>query len=145
MCCCGVVVGFEIPKAEFERLALEKLDDAELLLANRRWSNAYYLVGYAVELAFKACISKGFRAETFPDKDIVNSAYTHSLGKLAEQAQLKLLLEAERPAVRANWAMTLNWVPESRYKSYVENDASSLFNAVSDPADGVFPWIRVHW
>lgn len=91
------------------------------------------------------CISKGFKAETLPDKEVVTSAYTHSLANLAQQAKLRLLLEAERPAVRANWAITLKWVPESRYKSYAEKDAVSLFNAVSDQVDGVFHWIRVHW
>lgn len=44
-------MGFEVTKRQFELLAVEKLTDAELLLENRRWSNAYYLVGYAVELA----------------------------------------------------------------------------------------------
>jgi hypothetical protein len=49
-------------------LAQAKLDDAILLFDNKRYSNAYYLAGYAIELALKACIAKQFVADTIPDK-----------------------------------------------------------------------------
>jgi hypothetical protein len=54
-----------------QRLAKERVAEAKILLAARKWSGAYYLVGYAVEFALKACIAKRVKAEDFPDKDLV--------------------------------------------------------------------------
>ncbi len=48
-------------------LAAAKCEDATLLLAHARFSSAYYLAGYALELALKACIAKQFAAEVIPD------------------------------------------------------------------------------
>jgi hypothetical protein len=45
-------------RAELQRLAKERISDAKVLLAARHWSAAYYLAGYAVECALKACIAK---------------------------------------------------------------------------------------
>lgn len=138
-------MGFEITKAEFQELARNKLADAELLLREQRWSSAYYLSGYAVELAFKACITKVFKAETLPDNDVVVATYTHSLGKLAEQAGLKAAIEQERLAFRVHWAIAQVWVPESRYKMFDEVTATAIVAAVSDTNNGVLPWISAHW
>jgi HEPN domain-containing protein len=43
---------------DLQKLAEDRLLDAEALLAAGRWSAAYYLAGYAVECAIKACIAK---------------------------------------------------------------------------------------
>lgn len=138
-------MGFDITKKEFEALAIEKLADAELLLKEKRWSSAYYLSGYAVECAFKVCITKAFKAETLPDKNFVNSTYNHDLKKLAEQAKLQGLINAASPALKLNWTLANVWVPEARYKSYTEATATEIFQAISDKADGVFEWIKAHW
>ena len=74
-------MGSEVAKGELETLAQEKLDDAAALIADGRWTNGYYLAGYAVELALKACIAKSFKAITLPDKDLVNATYSHNLRK----------------------------------------------------------------
>ena len=44
-------------RADFQRLADVRIDEAGVLLAAGRWSGAYYLAGYAVECALKACIA----------------------------------------------------------------------------------------
>lgn len=57
-------------RAELKQLSMDRVGDAEILLANGRWAAAYYLLGYAVETALKACILK-FVEETgviFSDK-----------------------------------------------------------------------------
>lgn len=138
-------MAFDIEKRSFEVLGQEKLADAELLLANQRWTNAYYLSGYAVEFALKACIAKLFRSDVLPDKDTVISAYTHSLGKLAGQAQLKRALETGPRTLQINWSLVNAWTPDSRYRLASEKDATDMFTAVSEKQNGVFQWIKAHW
>ncbi len=45
-------------RSDFRRLTEERVADAEILLANGRFNCAYYVAGYAVECALKACIAK---------------------------------------------------------------------------------------
>lgn len=138
-------MGFEVSRTEFQTLALEKLSDATHLFENRRWSNAYYLAGYAVELALKACIAKSFKAETLPDLKFVKDTYVHALGKLVDQAGLKWDLEGAAEQVRVNWAIINKWQPEARYKAYSEDAATNILKAISDAEQGVMPWIRARW
>src|SRR6185436_11049822 len=60
------------------RLAEERLAEATELLKTRHWSGAYYLAGYAAELALKAVIAGQFVAGAIPDKRLVNAVYTHN-------------------------------------------------------------------
>jgi HEPN domain-containing protein len=55
-------------RSELQTRAQAKLDDAILLLQHGRYTNAYYIAGYAVELGLKACIAAQIDAETIPDK-----------------------------------------------------------------------------
>jgi len=77
-----------LTKADLEALAETRLKDAILLLQAGRSSSAYYLAGYAVELALKACVAKAFQPNAIPDKAFVNEIYTHSLEKLLSTAGL---------------------------------------------------------
>ena len=43
-------------RSELQRLSNERIEDAQALLAASRWAGAYYLAGYAVECALKACV-----------------------------------------------------------------------------------------
>lgn len=45
-----------LAKNDLEKLAQIRLEDSLFLLQAGRASSAYYLAGYAVELALKACI-----------------------------------------------------------------------------------------
>jgi len=45
-----------VTKAEWQRIAEERVHDSAALLSTRRWSAAYYLAGYAVECGLKACV-----------------------------------------------------------------------------------------
>ncbi|HEY6348036.1 MAG TPA: HEPN domain-containing protein [Candidatus Angelobacter sp.] len=57
-------------RIDLQNLAEERLQDAEVLLANGRYSAAHYIVGYVVECALKACIAKLTRVEDFYDKTL---------------------------------------------------------------------------
>jgi HEPN domain-containing protein len=141
-------VGSEVAKAELEALAQEKLDDAAALVANSRWSNGYYLAGYAVELALKACIAKAFKAVTIPDKDFVNATYSHNFRNLAGTAGLSADLRSREQAdagFAANWGVVTSWSPDARYARATQQQAEELLQAISDEDNGVFPWIRAFW
>ncbi len=48
----------EVSRADLQALAETRLQDAQTLLAQQRFSVAYYLAGCAVELAMKALIAR---------------------------------------------------------------------------------------
>ena len=59
-----------VTRSEFQELAEQRLVEAKALLDQGQWDGAYYLAGYAVELALKACIIKTLMAtDAFPDKE----------------------------------------------------------------------------
>lgn len=131
-----------------QRLAQAKLDDAELLLERGRYGNAYYLSGYAVEIGLKACISRQFHAEVIPDKQFVNSIFSHKLADLVSTAGLSEELKKSRRISNvfdANWSIVAKWQPESRYESIDDYSAKLLVSAVGDHSDGVLKWIRAYW
>jgi HEPN domain-containing protein len=64
-----------IHKSDLIKIAEAKAGDALLLLQHGRHSNAYYLSGYAVEIALKAIIATEFRHDTFPDRDFVTKIF----------------------------------------------------------------------
>ncbi len=45
----------------FKRVAFQRFEDAEILLANDRTTGAAYMVGYSVECAFKSLLLVGQR------------------------------------------------------------------------------------
>jgi HEPN domain-containing protein len=57
----------KLKRRDLRELALLRLKEAQVLFANGCWSGAYYLAGYAVECALKACIAKGTERHEFPD------------------------------------------------------------------------------
>ncbi|MBL8574583.1 MAG: hypothetical protein JNM13_12960 [Hyphomicrobiaceae bacterium] len=138
----------QLTRAILQRLAEEKAADAELLFANRRWSNAYYLFGYAVEIGLKAVAARRFQQDTIPDRRLVNALYTHKLKELAEIAGLADALQAERERDRvfdAHWIAVLGWSEEARYDTNHEDEARALRNAVTSPDHGVMRWLRQYW
>lgn len=62
-------------RAELQRLAQERISDARVLLDARRWPAAYYLAGYAVECALKACIAKLMKSEEYPDRNFAEKCW----------------------------------------------------------------------
>lgn len=137
-----------LSRQRLQKLSIGKIEDAQLLLDAERWDNAYYLAGYAVELALKACIASRFAAEAIPDKKFVLAIHSHNLRELVGLAGLKTELQAREAAsshFAASWGITARWVPDTRYE---ENDAVAaqlLILAIRDPDDGVLPWIQNYW
>ena len=136
-------------RSEFQRLSQERLEDAQALLLAGRWSAAYYLVGYAVECALKACIAKRTRAEDFPpDRKTVEDCYTHDISKLVKSAGLTAVHGADMQAdqhLESNWRLFSEWSEKDRYALFDEVKANQLIAAVTDPRHGVLQWCKRHW
>lgn len=125
-----------------------RLQEAQILLHAGRWDGAYYLCGYAVECALKACIAKRVRRYDFPDRDLATQSYSHNLSQLVRVAGLELLLNAEvasNPAFAVNWLIVKGWSERSRYERRQAQEARNLYGAIADRRSGVLRWIRRHW
>jgi len=138
-----------VNRSDFQALARLRSEDARCLLENGRFDGAYYLAGYVVECALKACIARNVQQYDFPDRDAVNRSYTHNLNQLLEIAGLRAQLAADGKAdttLLSNWNNHVTkWSERSRYETHGQAEARELYDAVSDPAHGVFQWLLRHW
>jgi len=91
--------------------------DATVLFEADRYDGAYYLCGYAVELALKARICQTLRWPGFPQTSGEfkgrQSLKTHDLEDLL---QFTGVGERVRTKHMADWSFVLNWNPEKRYQ-----------------------------
>lgn len=128
-------------RADFQQLAALRLDEARSLLAAGQPSGAYYLAGYAVERALKACIARQTRAENFPPRpETVRNMYTHDLSRLVRIAELQSELVSARaanPAFQRYWETVSTWSEQARYETFTQAQAADLLTAISDPTNGV--------
>lgn len=143
-------MGTTISKIQAQQLAEERLAAARVLLIGPApcWSSAYYLAGYTVELALKACIAGQFRSDEIPDKKLVNDIYTHDLKVLLNRSQLDRQLKEDVkrcPDLLENWATVSDWRETSRYELKTEHEAKDLVQAIDEPLNGVFTWLKKHW
>ena len=83
-------------RKDFQELARLRLEEAKCLLDQGHYSGAYYLCGYTVECALKACIAKLTMRHDFPDKKRTLDAYTHDPEFLVKAADLKDELDAKK-------------------------------------------------
>ena len=138
----------ELPlsRKDFQRLADLRAKEAGILARNGCGQGAYYLAGYAVECALKACIAKKTRRHQFPpDRKYVNDVYSHELKTLLQKAELEGRLEDDmkkNPTLARNWAVVSRWNTESRYDTEIKG--RDVYEAIT-ATDGVLPWIKQHW
>jgi HEPN domain-containing protein len=135
-------------RIDFQQLAELRLKEARALLAAGFPEGAYYLAGYAVECALKACISRRTREHDFPDKKLANDSHMHDLKELVRLALLKSELETAvqvDAVLDTNWTIVQDWSENSRYQRKTAQEAASLLLAVEDQTGGLFPWVRQRW
>jgi hypothetical protein len=136
-------------RADLQVLADARVADAQALLQAKRWAAAYYLLGYAVECALKACVARQFRQNEIPDKTVVNSFYTHRLDQLLSISGAKAELESKAASdstFQVNWNTVRDWNESARYDhSTTEAKARDLMIAVTHPTSGVLPWLKTQW
>jgi len=125
-----------------------RIREARALLDDGHFSGAYYLAGYSLECALKACIAKGIQRYDFPDKNKINESYVHDPLKLVKTANLESVLNTATAAdqqLATRWALVKNWSEQSRYKTYSQADATAMIEALTNVRHGVLRWIRQHW
>jgi hypothetical protein len=135
-------------RADLQKLSNARLREARILFAAGESSGAYYLAGYAVECALKACFAKGVKRHDFPDKNTAGKIFIHKLAELAKLANLEAeLLTARKTNSKfaAGWELVCRWTEESRYSTWTKNDAEAMLDAIARRRDGVLPWIKRHW
>jgi len=135
-------------RSDLQALSQLRLHEAQLLLQAASYGGAYYLAGYAVECAMKACIAKSTQAHDFPDKKRVNDSYSHDLASLLKTSGLEPVLKHARqasPGLGTRWDIAQEWNESSRYALWQKSDAESMLNAVADSKDGVLKWLKQHW
>jgi hypothetical protein len=137
-----------VDRKGLQDLSKIRLKEATALLQLRLFDGAYYLAGYSVECALKACIAKGTRRGEFPDKKIVDSSHSHNLLQLITVAKLHKAHDehaGKNPAFWNNWDVVKRWSEQSRYERKSEESARELLAAVSDRRHGVIAWIKQQW
>jgi len=135
-------------RGDFQTIADIRIAEAQSLFAAGFFDGAYYLAGYAVECALKACIARLTNQDDFPDKEFALACYTHAIEKLVRAAGLTDQRDADAPAhseLSDNWDIVKDWTESSRYERHSEPKAKAFIEAVTHAANGVLPWIKTRW
>jgi HEPN domain-containing protein len=137
-----------VDRKGLQDLSKIRLKEANALLRLGLFDGAYYLAGYAVECALKACIAKGTRRGEFPERKKVESSHSHNLLQLITVAKLDGVRKeyaGQNPAFWNNWDVVERWSEQCRYERKSEEAARELLAAVGDPRHGVITWIKQQW
>ena len=136
-------------RSDFHQLAELRVQEAEVLLTQGFFDGAYYLLGYAVENAFKACIAKQTNQHDFPpDRKTIEAIYQHDPKKLLKASGLELEYQKEVLASTAfadNWKIVQVWSEKSRYQiGRSAAEINDFYSAVVSK-EGVLTWLKKYW
>ncbi len=106
-----------ITTKDLRAISRERLRDARALLRAKRFDGAYYICGYAVELALKARSCRTLKWLDFPEtpqdfKGLL-SFKTHDLAMLLRLSGIAVRV---REKYMMEWSVVLEWRPEVRYR-----------------------------
>lgn len=135
-------------RRQFQALSRLRLREAKTLLDAGHFPGAYYLLGYAVECAVKACVAKKVRLHDFPDRKIANEAFTHDLEKLLRVAGLFPEFERDCRHDRVldlNWTIVKDWSESVRYETDISDTKARDFFGACTGKGGILPWVRRRW
>jgi hypothetical protein len=135
-------------RGDFQTIADIRIAEAQSLLAAGFFDGAYYLAGYSVECALKACIARLTNQHDFPDKEFAQECYTHAIERLVKAAGLTAQRNADAPPgsdLSDNWSTVKDWKESSRYEGNTELKAKALIEAITHATNGVLPWIKARW
>ncbi|MGH2361826.1 MAG: DNA-binding protein [bacterium] len=134
---------------DLRRLSRLRIREARILLRAGAVQGAYYLGGYAVECALKACVAQQFRQHDIPDRKLVNDVYTHDMDKLLDLEGLRPTLQqhaAMHPLLQTNWNVVKDWKETARYNPRVTaQEAQDLYSACTARRYGILAWLRNQW
>lgn len=135
-------------RKDLQALSRVRAREAKTLLDAGLYDGAYYLAGYAVECALKACIAKATRRHEFPDKQLAIDCFKHDLGVLVNLAELE---EPRRTLMKSNsgfgknWNTVSSWSEQSRYRTFDKASAAALVEAIMERRNGILSWLRHYW
>jgi hypothetical protein len=136
--------------SDLQKLSAIRLEEARSLLRNKHYAGAYYLAGYSIECALKACIAAKTKATDFPPKpDTVRDYYKHDLVALVRAAELKDKLDARckvSSRFKANWEVVRGWTEQIRYETNIDSGtARMMLKAIGDSRNGVLRWMKSYF
>lgn len=135
-------------KQLLELLTVERLSESKVLLDNKCYNGAYYLAGYSMECALKACIAKQINSNEIPSKLFINEFYVHDLDRLIKLAGIeqdhKNKLKSDSD-FKINWSIAQKWTESARYKEWTEVEANELYNAINNLKGGILSWLQQYW
>lgn len=138
-------------RLEWQQLAERWLVDAKAMLKAHRWSAAYYVAGYAVECALKACVVARIvnnSGVVFEDRRFSEKCWTHNFDELIKLAELDAMRAADsaaNPALHRHWLILKDWSEAARYRTVPHRTAKRFINVIIDRVIGVMKWIKEHW
>jgi len=133
---------------DFQQLADVRIAEAAALLGQGMYDGAYYLAGYAIECALKACVAKLTNQYDFPDKQLANRCFTHNIEELVKVAGLEAQRDTDVAAdadLKTNWTTVKDWSEASRYARKTLAEAQGIYDAITEATHGVLPWLKLHW
>jgi len=136
-----------VKREDFQLLAERRLVDVAVLMNAERFEAAYYLAGYAIECALKACVAKRTEQYDFPAKDSAK-LYTHDIEYLMRHSGQQESFDQERASdgvLHSNWSVVEKWTESSRYGTPSSEAAEEMHSAIADPDHGVMACIRRYW
>ena len=122
--------------SELEKIANERLADAEWLIKGQRVDSAIYLCGYCLEIAFKARLCKDANRADFPETSPefklhnLKQWQTHSLTDLAKLCSIYGTIKKKH---WQEWTLVqTTWAVEIRYKISAKSkeEANDFINAI---------------
>ena len=111
-----------ISKDNLKSVSLTRRREAKFLLDNKLYDGAFYLAGYSIECALKACIAKKTKRYDFPNLELARDSWKHDLKTLFKTAGLWTDFENDmknNKALEVNWSTVKDWRVDSRYDSSV--------------------------
>jgi hypothetical protein len=130
-----------ITAADWERMAREELETADVLGKAHKWRGAFTHAGLAVEFALKCRIMRVQRLNSWPDR---GKFHTHDLVELAGHADLTVTLLQESAAISSigtAWAVVKEWSIGVRYdpKPFPPRRGADMLEAVG--RRGLLEWL----
>ncbi|MEQ8789175.1 MAG: hypothetical protein RIC55_22875 [Pirellulaceae bacterium] len=137
-------------RTELQSLSEQRVEDAGILLAAKRWPAAYYMAGYALECALKACVLVYIERTgiIFEDKKFSQNCWTHDIEELVRLAGLRIdrdRVAGANASLGQNWLTARDWSESSRYRMSTQSQAETLLSALIDDPDEVLPWVKNYW
>ena len=122
---------------DFSALADRFQKSSDVLFKTGQYETARYLRGFSIESSLKSKICKNIIAGQFPDQNVKQTHYIHSLPKLLETAQLKAAFDFDASTnsnLQESFQIIKDWDPDLRYDAtqVAKKTAQDFFDACKE-------------